>query len=759
MIGIRARVALKSAVVAALAIGAFGLGTAGADVAPSGLPADSARVGWAVEGLPVSWAPGEIRTVLVTITNQSAVTWPDRAHAHPLGTGRNAVRLSYCWSGTTDCLRARADLASSLAPGASATLEIRIRAPEEPGRYTLEFDLVEELVAWFRNRGGQVLTREAVVRPRVDSIGMHAARVAGLVLAAMALLFYCGFGLTRLLPGGRTSAATPMLTPIVGLCALSLVGHALARLPAGTSAALPGILIGFGAVDLIAWMRGARVRPTLRNAGAWAACVLALVLAALPLVRVGLLTTLGGEVDGIVYATRAEWMKDHGLLVLPEYSLTSYFDLIAYNAVVTGLRQGDQYVLAVLSSLFGYRPHQLFSVLMAVFYGLVPIGVFVYARNGVRASKAAATLAAVLVAVQPLLHYVALNSFLSQAAGIAVFPCAAYALSRVFRARGLRAIPLAALLLAGLSTFYSAYVFFLAPAVAVPAVLRLVGGRRTLRRRLGVCAARVVLLAVLSWAIAPVGWWLTYRGIVLIRQISASADLSKEGNISLFPPPGEAIGLVSHAPIAHAFDAPQLPSALSGTLTVLACAVILVGLATTRGAGRWLGAGMVATLVASALQQRFLVGGGQGFAYGYFKVVALATPFLLVFLAQGVVWLVRRARTGGPVWLGAAGAAALLTAVVGATSLFHLRRATHYLAVRRLVVDRDALELDVARSLIPPGESLLVEDGYWPGRSWDLYLLRHPRHFDRSAPAAQPVQPEAASDRLIRYALIVAILP
>jgi hypothetical protein len=42
-----------------------------------------------------------------------------------------------------------------VAAGASASVELAVNAPREGGRWVLEIDVVDEGVAWFRERGSK----------------------------------------------------------------------------------------------------------------------------------------------------------------------------------------------------------------------------------------------------------------------------------------------------------------------------------------------------------------------------------------------------------------------------------------------------------------------------------------------------------------------------------------------------------------------------------------------------------------------------
>ncbi len=50
-------------------------------------------------------------------------------------------------------LDGRAPLPEGLAAGASATIALDVKAPDEKGRWVLEVDLVDEGVSWFQEQG------------------------------------------------------------------------------------------------------------------------------------------------------------------------------------------------------------------------------------------------------------------------------------------------------------------------------------------------------------------------------------------------------------------------------------------------------------------------------------------------------------------------------------------------------------------------------------------------------------------------------
>jgi tRNA (mo5U34)-methyltransferase len=58
----------------------------------------------------------------------------------------------------------RARLPHDLGPGEAASLELHVRAPETPGRYLVEFDMVAEHVTWFEDHGSGTLRLELEVQ-------------------------------------------------------------------------------------------------------------------------------------------------------------------------------------------------------------------------------------------------------------------------------------------------------------------------------------------------------------------------------------------------------------------------------------------------------------------------------------------------------------------------------------------------------------------------------------------------------------------
>ena len=115
----------------------------------------------AVASPPTVLRPGEFATVRVEVTNSSPLTWP-----HDIPAGRH-ICLGNHWLDATGARvvndDARAFLPGDVAPGETVTIPIKVQAPDAAGRYILEFDLVQEHVAWFTQHGSSTLQLPLIV--------------------------------------------------------------------------------------------------------------------------------------------------------------------------------------------------------------------------------------------------------------------------------------------------------------------------------------------------------------------------------------------------------------------------------------------------------------------------------------------------------------------------------------------------------------------------------------------------------------------
>lgn len=114
------------------------------------MPDDAYRADLRImRGMPASMTAGSTAVVAIGVRNASAARW-DQSRT-------GLVRLGNHWRDAAGDMLVQDDGREALPAEMHGTLElsIAITAPDDPGEYVCEFDLVHEGVAWFRDRGSE----------------------------------------------------------------------------------------------------------------------------------------------------------------------------------------------------------------------------------------------------------------------------------------------------------------------------------------------------------------------------------------------------------------------------------------------------------------------------------------------------------------------------------------------------------------------------------------------------------------------------
>jgi len=105
-------------------------------------------------GVPAVMSPGQAVHVTVEVRNVSDYFWPSRNRE----SSRFTISAADVWlrpdaHTLVNNLDGRTSLPRDLWPGESATVQLTIKAPDKPGDYVLEIDLVQEGVTFFKDKG------------------------------------------------------------------------------------------------------------------------------------------------------------------------------------------------------------------------------------------------------------------------------------------------------------------------------------------------------------------------------------------------------------------------------------------------------------------------------------------------------------------------------------------------------------------------------------------------------------------------------
>jgi hypothetical protein len=100
---------------------------------------------------------GQPYVIRVNLSNDSKIVWPGRQPTwqYQITVGNRWLTQSGEMVSNVD---GRAALLEDLAPGQTVELPLTVKAPDAPGEYLLQLDAIQEGVAWFGDRGSDVLS-------------------------------------------------------------------------------------------------------------------------------------------------------------------------------------------------------------------------------------------------------------------------------------------------------------------------------------------------------------------------------------------------------------------------------------------------------------------------------------------------------------------------------------------------------------------------------------------------------------------------
>jgi hypothetical protein len=136
---------------------------------PSALPENGFKAALSLIDPPAKLRAGEKATIQVKVKNASDVLWYARgAQVNDSSDTKFVMAAGDRWLNAADeklvsDMDGRYGLNKDLKPGEETEIPLTITAPKEPGDYILEVDLVQEQVAWFRDKGSPTAKTKVTV--------------------------------------------------------------------------------------------------------------------------------------------------------------------------------------------------------------------------------------------------------------------------------------------------------------------------------------------------------------------------------------------------------------------------------------------------------------------------------------------------------------------------------------------------------------------------------------------------------------------
>jgi hypothetical protein len=121
----------------------------------SRLPADAYKAELLSSGSSFTMKKHQAVIIPVKVKNNSKHVWPAESHSV------RRIALSYHWLDKDGKViifdGIRTSLPYDVKPGEEVTLNASVKTPDKPGEYILEFDMVQERVSWFKDKGSKTL--------------------------------------------------------------------------------------------------------------------------------------------------------------------------------------------------------------------------------------------------------------------------------------------------------------------------------------------------------------------------------------------------------------------------------------------------------------------------------------------------------------------------------------------------------------------------------------------------------------------------
>ena len=570
------------------------------------------------------------------------------------------------------------------------------------------------------------------------------------ISVSLLLLWGMGVAVLVLLVPKSYRREVVLIAPFFGLGLISGICHYLSAL--GLPVERFGwALVLFAGIALAVVIARRRIKLNLRYLwGIVAICIATYLIAMLPLIRLGYLTTVGTTIDGLSYAVRSEYLREAGLVRPDVPAGQPFYGWVA--AQIDLLRVGDVYFVALVGALSAARSFQLLTTTAALFFALAPASVYVLSRRTFHLKEPAALLAAGLVGIHNLLLWSVYDNFLSQTIAMSLFP-----LLLSFEIEAVRTLRLSetvgfAVLFTALISVYPVYAL---PVVAIGVLYGAVEGAR--RVRYGQQRALPTIVRYLVWAAGVLVLLWVCNGVAMRRALDELGFIGRlldpeqawtlgQGNIVVFPPVFEIAGLIAHTSSAYGLGAWQLPVAALAALTVVVAALIGIGWWRLPAEARPAPAIALAVTFGLALQQRFGVNPPHGYPYGYFKAVSLLALSISPLLAQGFFAVLGVPRFRCFAW-------PLLVGIVGLNAINTLWM-IGYVLEDRIVVTREVIEVAPGLRNLTSDEWILLD--LQPGitQHWIGYLLKDHRVHYREPLFTQHVYDRVYPPPTYQYALI-----
>jgi len=281
-----------------------------------------------------------------------------------------------------------------------------------------------------------------------------------IILCALILMYYMGFGVSKLILPHEFRKNEFLIIPFIGLAILTTIPYYFAYFGINSKISLLILLLISSIINYIEIRKKPRIELNINEIFIPIIIAFIVLLIALsPLIDVGYLTVIGANGDAMTHCLVSEYLENNGTsppdttpsqpdLIIIKHRLTSHYPL------------GFHFFQSFINILSGTRAYANFSVLTGLFLSLNILSTYIFSRH-ITADKKTSVLAIALMAFNSVLFWVHYDDFGPNLLGVSLMPLAMSATLIALKSHTKKSLIFSSLLLAATFSTYSEAAYFI----------------------------------------------------------------------------------------------------------------------------------------------------------------------------------------------------------------------------------------------------------------------------------------------------------
>lgn len=286
-----------------------------------------------------------------------------------------------------------------------------------------------------------------------------------IILCALILMYYVGFGVSKLILPDEYQKNELLIIPFIGLSILTTIPYYFAYIGINSKISLLIFLLASSILNYIAIRKKQRIELNINeNFIPIIIAFIVLLIALSPLINVGYLTIIGSNGDAMTHCLVSEYLENHGTLP-PDTTPSRPDQNIINHRLTSHYPLGFHFFQSFVNILTGTRAYANFSVLTGLFLSLNILSTYVFARQ-MTEDKKTSILAIALMAFNSVLFWVHYGDFGPNLLGVSLMPLTMSVTFITLKSQTKKSLIFSSLLLAAtFSTYSEAAYFIIIPAI------------------------------------------------------------------------------------------------------------------------------------------------------------------------------------------------------------------------------------------------------------------------------------------------------